>query len=78
MGQHKSALEKSGVAPFVPYVLRHTALTRFGEVAGNNSFAVAQIAGGRHKIGHNQETTQVAAGKEVTAQGGVDDCFQRR
>jgi hypothetical protein len=29
----------------VPYVLRHTALTRFGEAAGNNIFAVAQIAG---------------------------------
>jgi len=32
------------VAAFVPYVLRHTALTRFGEAAGNNIFAVAQIA----------------------------------
>ena len=43
--QHKKALEDSGVTPFVPYVLRHTALTRFGEAAGNNIFAVAQIAG---------------------------------
>lgn len=43
--QHKTALEKSRVAPFVPYVLRHTALTRFGEAAGHNIFAVAQIAG---------------------------------
>ncbi|HKT87947.1 MAG TPA: site-specific integrase [Candidatus Sulfotelmatobacter sp.] len=42
---HKKALEDSGVAPFVPYTLRHTALTRFGEAAGNNVFAVAQIAG---------------------------------
>jgi len=44
-GQHKKALEDSGVKPFVPYVLRHTALTRFGEAADNNIFAVAQIAG---------------------------------
>jgi integrase len=44
-GQHKKALEDSGVASFVPYTLRHTALTRFGEAAGNNVFAVAQIAG---------------------------------
>jgi integrase len=44
-GQHKKALEDSKVRAFVPYVLRHTALTRFGEAAGNNIFAVAQIAG---------------------------------
>jgi integrase len=43
--QHKKALDDSGVSPFVPYTLRHTALTRFGEAAGNNVFAVAQIAG---------------------------------
>ena len=43
--QHKKALEDSKVTPFVPYVLRHTALTRFGEAAGNNIFTVAQIAG---------------------------------
>jgi integrase len=42
---HKMALEDSGVTPFVPYVLRHTALTRFGQAANNNIFAVAQIAG---------------------------------
>lgn len=44
-GQHKKALEDSGVTAFVPYVLRHTALTHFGEAAKNNIFAVAQIAG---------------------------------
>jgi integrase len=43
--QHKKALEDSGIAPFVPYTMRHTALTRFGEAAENNIFAVAQIAG---------------------------------
>jgi integrase len=44
-GQHRKALDKSGIADFVPYTLRHTALTRFGEAAGHNVFAVAQIAG---------------------------------
>jgi len=44
-GQHKAALAKSGVAHFVPYTMRHTALTRFGEAANNNVFAVALIAG---------------------------------
>jgi site-specific recombinase XerC len=44
-GQHKQALEASGVSSFVPYSMRHTALTRFGEAAGNNIFTVAQIAG---------------------------------
>lgn len=43
--QHKKALTDSGVAPFVPYSLRHTSLTRFGEAAGGNVFMVAQIAG---------------------------------
>ena len=43
--QHKKGLEDSGVAPFVPYTMRHTALTRLGEAAGNNIFTVAQIAG---------------------------------
>jgi integrase len=44
-GQHRKALDDSGVKDFVPYTLRHTALTRFGVAAGNNVFAVAQIAG---------------------------------
>jgi integrase len=44
-GQHRKALDDSGVKDFVPYTLRHTALTRLGEAAGNNVFAVAQIAG---------------------------------
>jgi len=44
-GQHRKALDDSGVADFVPYTMRHTALTRFGEAADNNIFAVAQIAG---------------------------------
>jgi integrase len=44
-GQHRKALDVSGVTDFVPYTMRHTALTRFGEAADNNIFAVAQIAG---------------------------------
>jgi integrase len=43
--QHRRALEDSGVKAFVPYVLRHTALTRLGEKAGGNVFALASIAG---------------------------------
>jgi len=43
--QHRKALKDSGVAAFVPYSLRHTSLTRFGEAAGGNVFLVAQIAG---------------------------------
>ena len=43
--QHKKALEISGVEHFVPYTLRHTALTRLGEAAGGNVFALALIAG---------------------------------
>jgi hypothetical protein len=39
------ALDNSGVQDFVPYVLRHTALTRLGEKAGGNVFALASIAG---------------------------------
>jgi len=44
-GQHRKALDDSKVADFVPYVLRHTALTRLGEMAGGNVFALASIAG---------------------------------
>jgi len=43
--QHSKALDDSGVQDFVPYVLRHTALTRLGEKAGGNVFALASIAG---------------------------------
>jgi integrase len=43
--QHTKALGDSGVQDFVPYVLRHTALTRLGEKAGGNVFALASIAG---------------------------------
>jgi integrase len=43
--QHTKALEDSGVKDFVPYVLRHTALTRLGERAGGDVFALARIAG---------------------------------
>ena len=43
--QHKKALTDSGVNPFVPYTLRHTALTRLGDAAGGNIFALAGIAG---------------------------------
>ena len=43
--QHKKALDDSGVKPFVPYTLRHTALTRLGEKAGGDVFVLARIAG---------------------------------
>ena len=43
--QHKKALADSGVNPFVPYTLRHTALTRLGEAAGGDVFVLARIAG---------------------------------
>jgi integrase len=43
--QHKKALDDSGVEAFVPYTLRHTALTRLGEIAGGNVFVLARIAG---------------------------------
>ena len=43
-GQHRKALDECCVTDFVPYTTRHTALTRFGEAADNNIFAVAQIA----------------------------------
>lgn len=43
--QHKKALESSGGAAFVPYVLRHTCLTKLGESAGGNVFILAGIAG---------------------------------
>jgi integrase len=43
--QHSRALGDSGVPDFVPYVLRHTALTKLGEKAGGNVFALALIAG---------------------------------
>jgi integrase len=42
---HKAALTDSGVKPFVPYTLRHTALTRLGEAAGGDVFVLARIAG---------------------------------
>jgi integrase len=43
--QHKTALEKCQVAAFVPYTLRHTALTRLAKAAGGDVFALAKIAG---------------------------------
>src|SRR5258708_10321100 len=36
--QHKKALTESGVDAFVPYTLRHTALTNLGETAGGDAF----------------------------------------
>ncbi len=42
---HKTALKNSEVAAFVPYSLRHTALTRLGERAGGDVFTLARIAG---------------------------------
>jgi integrase len=43
--QHKKALVDSGVKVFVPYTLRHTALTNLGEKAGGDVFVLARIAG---------------------------------
>jgi integrase len=43
--QHTKALKDSGVLPFVPYVLRHTALTRLGKATNGDVFALARIAG---------------------------------
>ena len=43
--QHRKALNESKVAAFVPYVLRHTALTRLGEAASGDVFVLARIAG---------------------------------
>jgi integrase len=42
--QHAIALERSKVARFEPYILRHTALTRFAE-SGCDVFTLARIAG---------------------------------
>jgi integrase len=45
--QHKKAVKDSGVKAFafVPYTLRHTALTNLGEKAGGDVFVLARIAG---------------------------------
>jgi integrase len=43
--QHKKALDDSRVEAFVPYSLRHTALTRLGQAAGGDVFVLARIAG---------------------------------
>ncbi len=43
--QHKKALADSEVDAFVPYTLRHTALTHLGEKAGGDVFVLARIAG---------------------------------
>jgi len=42
--QHARALRLSGVKPFEPYCLRHTALTRLAE-SGCDTFTLARIAG---------------------------------
>jgi integrase len=42
--QHLKTLKESGVTPFEPYCLRHTALTRLAE-SGCDSFTLAKIAG---------------------------------
>jgi len=42
---HRRALATSKVDKFVPYTLRHTALTRLGEAAGGDVFVLARIAG---------------------------------
>ena len=43
--QRARALKDSKIAPFVPYVLRHTALTRLGKATNGDVFALAKIAG---------------------------------
>ncbi len=43
--QHTRALKDSKVSPFVPYVLRHTALTRLAKATNGDVFALARIAG---------------------------------
>jgi integrase len=43
--QHATALKNSNVPASVPYVLRHTALTRLGKAARGDVFALAKIAG---------------------------------
>jgi len=43
--QHRKALNDSKVTDFVPYVLRHTALTRLGQAAAGDVFVLARIAG---------------------------------
>jgi integrase len=43
--QHTKALVASGVQAFVPYTLRHTALTMLGAAAGDDPFVLARIAG---------------------------------
>ena len=43
--QHSRALKDSKVEAFVPYVLRHTALTRLAKATNGDVFALARIAG---------------------------------
>jgi integrase len=43
--QHSRALKDSEVKAFVPYVLRHTALTRLAKATNGDVFALARIAG---------------------------------
>jgi integrase len=43
--QHSRALKESGVEAFVPYVLRHTGLTRLAKATNGDVFALARIAG---------------------------------
>lgn len=43
--QHTKALDDCGVQAFVPYTLRHTALTMLGTAAHGDMFTLARIAG---------------------------------
>jgi integrase len=43
--QHTEALDDCGVQAFVPYTLRHTALTMLGTAAHGDVFTLARIAG---------------------------------
>jgi integrase len=42
--RHQNTLKKAGLPEFVPYVFRHTALTRLGEL-GCDAYTLAKIAG---------------------------------
>src|SRR5262249_42677168 len=43
--EHSRALRESEVFPFVPYVLRHTTLTRLAKATNGDVFALARIVG---------------------------------
>lgn len=67
---HAAAVKDSKVSAFVPYTLRHTALTRLGKAARGDVFALAKIAG------HSTITiTQRYVHPEAET---IDEVFSRR